>query len=138
MAQAQFPNQSALAIPRKIGAELRKRHLLVRELSKSSMSNHVRVELVGAQFYRAGDFQQRGRMKFYVCHRSNNTKGIEECFQIKGAVNLESGGFAFLLPIAATGESAFAIGPFTMRDIQPLVVPFSSCGEIVNFVAASL
>src|SRR5262249_5267242 len=138
MAHAQLPNQSALAIPRKIGAELRKRHLLVGELSKSSVSNHVRLKLLGAQFYRAGDFEQRRRMKFYVCYRSSSIKGVEECFQIKSAVNLEFGSFAFSLPIAASGESAFAIAPFAMRDIQPLVVPFSRGREIVNFVAASL
>src|SRR5262249_17235104 len=51
MTHAQVPNQSALAIPGKIRAELRKRHLLVGELSKSSMSNHVRSKLLGVQVY---------------------------------------------------------------------------------------
>ena len=46
------------------------------------MSDHVRLELLGAQVYRAGDFEQRRRLKFYVCHRFTNAESIEECFQI--------------------------------------------------------
>src|SRR4030095_666396 len=76
-------------------------------------------------------------MKFYVCHWSINVESIEDCFQIKGAVNLEFGGVAFSIPIAATGESAFPVAPFTMRDIQSLVVPFGRGGQISNFVATS-
>ena len=102
------------------------------------MSDHVRLELLCAQFYRAVDFEQRRRLKFYVCHRFTNAESIEECFQIKSAVNLEFGGIAFSIPIAATGKSAFVVAPFTVRDIQPLVVPFSRGGEIINFVAAPL
>ena len=77
-------------------------------------------------------------MKFYVCHRSTNAESIEKCFQIKGAVNLEFGRVAFSIPIAASGKSAFAVTPFTVADIQPLVVPFSSGGKIINFVATPL
>ncbi len=102
------------------------------------MSDHVRLELLGAQVYRAGDFEQRRRVKFYVCHRFTNAESIEECFQIQGAVNLEFGDVAFSIPIAATGEGAFPVAPFTMRDIQSLVVPFGRGGEIINFVAAPL
>src|SRR4029450_9343126 len=75
-------------------------------------------------------------MKFYVCHWSINAKSIEKCFQIEGTVNLEFGGVAFSIPIAATGESAFPVAPFTLGDIQPLVVPFSRGREITNFVPA--
>src|SRR5437667_244662 len=119
MAHAQLPNKSAVAIPREIGAKVRKRHLLVRELSKSSMSNHVRLQLLGAQVYRAGDFEQRQRLKFYVCYRFTKTESIEECFQIKGAVNLEFGGVAFSIPIAATGESAFAVAAIGIEKATP-------------------
>ncbi|PYI70109.1 MAG: hypothetical protein DMF08_12335 [Verrucomicrobia bacterium] len=66
MAHAQLPNQSAFAIPGKIRAEFRKWYLLVREGSKSGVSNHVRSKLLGAYFYRTDDFEQRRRMKFYV------------------------------------------------------------------------
>jgi len=66
MAHAQLPNESALAIPRKIRAELRKWHLLIGELSKNSVPNHVRLKLLSAQLYRTDDFEQRRRMKFYV------------------------------------------------------------------------
>ncbi len=102
------------------------------------MSDHVRLELLGAHVYRAGDFEQRRRLKFYVCHRFTNAESIEECFQIQSAVNLEFGDVAFSIPIAATGEGAFPVAPFTMRDIQSLVVPFGRGGQIINFVAAPL
>jgi hypothetical protein len=46
------------------------------------MSNHVRTELLGAQIYRAGDFEQRRRLKFCVCKRFTNAESVEECFQI--------------------------------------------------------
>ena len=75
-------------------------------------------------------------MKFYICHRFTNAESIEECFQIQGAVNLEFGDVAFSIPIPATGEGAFPVAPFTMRDIQSLVVLFGRGGQIINFVAA--
>ena len=86
------------------------------------MSDDVRLELLGAQVYRAGDFEQRRRLKFYVCHRFTNAESIEECFQIKSAVNLEFGGIAFSIPIAATGESAFV-----RRSIHNARYPTAGC-----------
>ncbi len=46
------------------------------------MSDDVRLELLGAQVYRAGDFEQRRRLKFYICHRFTNAESVEESFQI--------------------------------------------------------
>src|SRR4051812_3163266 len=102
------------------------------------MSNYVRVELLGAQIYRAGDFEQRRRLKFCGCQWFTNAESVEECFQIQGAMNLEFGDVGFSIPIAATGEGAFRVAPFTMPDIQSLVVPFGRGGQIINFVATSL
>src|SRR5215470_20265132 len=117
MAHPQFANQSAFAIPRKIRAEFRKWHLFVGELSKSGMSDHVRSKLIGAQFYSAGNFEQRWRLKLYIHQRFTDASRIEESFQINRAVNLEFRGVAFSIPIAATRKSAFAVVPFTMRNV---------------------
>src|SRR5262249_778162 len=122
----------------KIGAELGKRHLLIHKISKSSMPDYFRSGLPGAQVYRAGDFEQRRRIKFYVYDRFTNAESAEESFQIQAAVNLEFGGVGFLIPIAVTGEHAFPVAPFTMCDIQSLVVPLGRGGEITDFVATSL
>ena len=77
-------------------------------------------------------------MKLYVCQRFTNAEGVEKSFQIQSAVNLEFGDVGFAIPIAATSEGAFPVAPFTMRDIQSLIVPFGRGGQITNFVAASL
>src|SRR5262245_12063016 len=102
------------------------------------MSDHVRLKLLGAQAYRALEFEQGRGIKFYFCHRFTKAESVNESFQIQGAVNLEFDGVSFSIPIAAAGEGTFPVAPFTMRDIQSLVVPFGRGGQIINFVAASL
>src|SRR5262245_66410082 len=76
-------------------------------------------------------------MEFRVCERFSQAKGIKECFQIEAALNLEFGGVAFPIPIAAPVETAPAVAPLAVRDVQPLVIPFCCSGEIPNFVAAA-
>src|SRR5215471_10650668 len=138
MVDAQLVDECAFAIPRKIGGEIGERHVFVRERSKSSVSDNVRPKLLGAEIHRAGDFDQRGRIELRVFERFPETESCKKCFQIEAALNLEFGGVAFPIPIAAAGETAPAVAPLAMRDIQPLVVPFCGSGEVSSFVAAAL
>src|ERR1700751_4207991 len=101
------------------------------------MSDYFRLRMPSPQVYRAGDFEQRRRMKFYIFNRFTNAERVKESLKIQGAVNLEFCGVGFSIPIAATGKGALSVAPFTMRDIQSLVVPFGRGGQIGNFVAAS-
>src|SRR5262249_11338477 len=138
MADAQLANQRAFAIPREIRAEIRERHLFVHERPKSSVPDDARPKLLGAEVYRTGDFDKRGRTEFRVCKRFSPAESIKECFQIKAALNLEFGGVALPIPIAAAGDAAPAVAPLTVRDVQSLVIPFCCSGEIPNFVAVAL
>src|SRR5207249_3622760 len=138
MADAQLVDECAFAIPRKIGGEIGERHVFVRERSKSSVPDDVRPKLLSAEIHRTSDFDQRGRIELRIFERLAETESSKKCFQIKAALNLEFGGVAFPIPIAAAGETAPAVAPLAMRDIQPLVVPFCGSGEVSNFVAVAL
>ena len=46
MSQTQVPDQCALAVPRKISCEIGKRNFLVRELSKSNVSDNSWLEAI--------------------------------------------------------------------------------------------
>src|SRR6266446_8469586 len=138
MPDAQIVDECAFAIPRKIGGEIGERHAFVRERSNSSVPDDVRPKLLGAEIHRTGDCDQRRRIELRVFERFPETECSKKCFQIETALNLEFGSVAFPIPIATAGETALAVAPLAMRDIQPLVVPFCGSGEVSNFVAAAL
>ena len=81
MTHAQFPNKGAPAVPRKIRAEFRERHLLIRELPKRSVPDDVRPKSARIEIYRASDFEKRRRMKFDAFERFPNPESIKECFE---------------------------------------------------------
>src|SRR5262245_37386978 len=132
MADAQLVNERSFAIPRKIRSEISERHVFIRERSKSSVPDYVGPKSLSAEIYRTGDFEQRWRIELHVFERFPKTESNKKCFQIKTAPNLELGGITFRIPIATTCHTALFVAPLTVRDIQPLVVPFCGSGEISN------
>src|SRR6476660_6743320 len=136
MAHAQIPNQCALAVPGKIRGELREGRLLVRELPKGGVPDDLWSKSIRSKIYRAGDLDQGRRVKFRAGERFAQAKSIKKGLQIQGAARFEIGGVRFPVPISASGKAALAVAPFAMCDVQVLTIPFSSSGQVADFVAA--
>src|SRR6266446_10090173 len=138
MAHAQVPNQCALPVPGKIRGEIREGGLLVRELPKRGVSDDFWSKSIRSEIYRAGNLDERRRVKFRACERFAQAKSIKKRLQIQAAARFEIGGVRFPVPISASGKTALAIAPFAMRDVQVPIIPFGSSGKISHFVAAAL
>src|SRR5438046_4276281 len=138
MSQTQVSDQCALAVPRKISCEIGKRNFLVRELSKSNVSDNSWLEAILSKFYGAGNLDRGRRLKFNADKWLAQSERIEKSFQIQTAAGLETRAAALHIPIHAPGKAAHVIAPFAMSDGQLLIVPFCNCGEVSHFVVAPL
>ena len=138
MAHPQVANHCALTVPRKIGSEIGERHRLVVELPKSGVPDDFWPKFSWPEIYRPGDFDQRRRVKFRAGERFPQAQSIKKRLQIQGAAYLEIGVVTFPVPISASDETALAVAPFAMCDVQVLIIPFSGGGQISYFIAAAL
>ena len=80
MMHPQIADECALAVPGKIGRQIRERHIFVRELPENSVPNDVRSKSFRSEIYRTGDFDQRRRMKFHAGERSAQTESVKKRF----------------------------------------------------------
>ena len=90
------------------------------------------------EIYRTGSLHDGRRVKFRAGERFTQPKSIKKRLQIQAAPGFEIGGVGFRVPISASGKTALAIAPFAMCDVQMLIIPFRSNGQISHFVAAAL
>ena len=65
-------------------------------------------------------------------------ESIKKGFQIQAAAQLEIGDVGFAVPISAPRKIALAVAPLAMCDVQVLVIPFGSSGQVSHFVTAAL
>ena len=102
------------------------------------MSDDFWSKSIRSEIYRAGNLDERRRVKFRACERFAQAKSIKKRLQIQAAARFEIGGVGFPVPISVSGKTALAVAPFAMCDIQVLIIPFRRSGQISHFVAAAL
>src|SRR5947199_7807755 len=105
MPDAQFVDECAFAIPRKIGGEIGERHAFVRERSNSSVPDDVRPKLLSAEIHRTGDFDQRRRIALRLFERFPESECSTKWFQIETPLNQEFRSVAFPIPMATAAEN---------------------------------
>src|SRR5205814_9324258 len=93
---------------------------------------------IPSEIDRAGNLDQRRRVKFHAGERSAQAKSVKKRLQIQAAARFEIGGVRLPVPISASGKTAIAIAPFAMCNVQVLIIPFGSGGQISHFVVAAL
>ena len=138
MAHTQVPDERALAVPGEIGSKIGERYLIITELPKGGVPDQIWPKSIRSEIYRAGDFDQRRRVKLDAGEWFAQPESIKKGFQIQAAAQLEIGDVGFAVPISAPRKIALAVAPLAMCDVQVLLIPFASSGQVSHFVAAAL